>query len=148
MLILSILHIFSVPGFTINNTSLPRALFAALTFHLNWLESQINYLPGAWDVLWTLSVEETFYIFFPLFCWTYRKPRLFIAMMFTFIFIGPYSRTHAGGLAEWDGHAYLSCMDGIAMGCLAALVTHQMKLTKKLLLACWDKKLLEDFQNQ
>ena len=47
---------------------LPRALFSALTFHLNWLEAKTGYLPANWDVMWSLSVEEMFYLFFPLVC--------------------------------------------------------------------------------
>ena len=40
-------------------------LFAALTFHVNLLEARRGYLPGPWDILWSLSVEEMFYLFFP-----------------------------------------------------------------------------------
>jgi peptidoglycan/LPS O-acetylase OafA/YrhL len=67
LLVLSILHITEVKGFVINpnSTILLRALFAALTFHVNWLEIQVGYLPGSWDVLWSLSIEEVFYLFFP-----------------------------------------------------------------------------------
>ena len=66
--VLSLLHLGNVQGFRIpaKTTTLPRALFAALTYHLNWLEALHGYLPGNWDVLWSLSVEEMFYLFFPL----------------------------------------------------------------------------------
>src|SRR5262249_28944370 len=39
--ILTVLHLTGVPRFTINpeHTSLGRALLAALTFHVNWLEA-------------------------------------------------------------------------------------------------------------
>ncbi|MEO0339628.1 MAG: acyltransferase family protein, partial [Bacteroidota bacterium] len=42
LLILSILHLAGVNGFVINpeKTTLARAIFAALTFHINWLEIQ------------------------------------------------------------------------------------------------------------
>jgi peptidoglycan/LPS O-acetylase OafA/YrhL len=58
--VLSLLHLGYAQGFRIpaKVTTLPRALFAALTFHLNWLEAVHGYLPGNWDVLWSLSVEE------------------------------------------------------------------------------------------
>ena len=36
--------------------------------HLNWLEARTGYLPAAWNVLWSLSVEEAFYLAFPLLC--------------------------------------------------------------------------------
>src|SRR5215471_19717145 len=34
---------------------LGRALLAALTFHVNVLEARRGYLPGNWDILWSLS---------------------------------------------------------------------------------------------
>src|SRR5947209_3713299 len=66
LVLLSILDRAGTPFFTINtqHTSLGRALLAAFTFHINWLEARTGYLPAAWDVLWSLSVEEVFYIFF------------------------------------------------------------------------------------
>ena len=63
LVVLSILHLIRLTGFTIKNTSLQQALFSALTFQINWLEAKIGYLPENWDVLWSLSVEEIFYIF-------------------------------------------------------------------------------------
>jgi peptidoglycan/LPS O-acetylase OafA/YrhL len=56
--VLSLLHLGHVQGFQIPEkvTTLPRALFAALTFHLNWLEAVHGYLPRNSDVLWSLSV--------------------------------------------------------------------------------------------
>jgi peptidoglycan/LPS O-acetylase OafA/YrhL len=51
-----------------SSVGLPRALFSAVTFHLNWLEAKTGYLPANWDLMWSLSVEEMFYPFFPLVC--------------------------------------------------------------------------------
>jgi peptidoglycan/LPS O-acetylase OafA/YrhL len=67
---LSILHFAGTSGFVVSQETggLGRALFAALTFHINLLEAQRGYLPASWDILWSLSVEEAFYVFFPLIC--------------------------------------------------------------------------------
>jgi peptidoglycan/LPS O-acetylase OafA/YrhL len=61
LVILSALHLAGAPDFIVRpeRASLGRALVAALTFHVNWLEGHHGYLPGGWDVLWSLSVEET-----------------------------------------------------------------------------------------
>ncbi len=95
--ILSILHLTHRYGFVINTrhapTTLPRALLAALTFHVNWLESTRGYLPASWDVLWSLSVEEMFYVFFPLVCRFTRNLNAFIAVLAGFVIIGPFART-------------------------------------------------------
>ena len=63
LVILSLLHCMEIPKFTIDpeKTTLSRAVFAALTFHVNLLEIEVGYLPANWDVLWSLSIEEFFY---------------------------------------------------------------------------------------
>src|SRR5262249_7895153 len=96
LLLLAVLDRFGVRYFTINpqHTSLGRALVAALTFHINWLEAHTGYLPAAWDILWSLSVEEVFYIFFPLLCVLLRKQALIILLLLSFVVIGPYARIH------------------------------------------------------
>jgi peptidoglycan/LPS O-acetylase OafA/YrhL len=89
--LLAILDRAGVPRFTINteHTTLARALFAALTFHINWLEAKTGYLPAAWDILWSLSVEEVFYLFFPVLCAWLKKPALLVAVFSAFVVAGP-----------------------------------------------------------
>lgn len=120
--VLSCLHLAHAREFTIHpaQASLPRALLAALTFHSNWLESARGYLPANWDVLWSLSVEEMFYLFFPLLCVVTRKPRLLTAVLLGFVAVAPFARVHYGE-SLWAEYGYFSCMDAIALGCLAAM---------------------------
>src|ERR1700748_2744850 len=68
--VLSALHLLGVPHFVLKPETggLGRALVAALTFHVNVLEARRGYLSGSWDILWSLSVEETFYFVFPWAC--------------------------------------------------------------------------------
>ncbi|HZI57875.1 MAG TPA: acyltransferase [Verrucomicrobiae bacterium] len=132
LVILVILDRAGVPRFTINtqHTSLGRALLAALTFHVNWLEARTGYLPAAWDILWSLSVEEVFYVFFPLLCTLVRKPAILIALLSCFLVAGPFARVSTQN-ALWVDYGYLSCMDGIALGCLAAMISAKIKLGDK-----------------
>lgn len=127
LVILSALHLAGAADFTIRpeRASLARALTAALTFHVNWLEGHHGYLPGGWDVLWSLSVEETFYILFPLAAVLLRSDRSFLAAMAALVIIGPVSRTLLGDADPWREYAYLSCTDAIAFGCIAAIVVHR-----------------------
>lgn len=120
--VLSILDLAHLSGFTINasHASLPRALVAALTFHVNWLEAHHGYLPGNWDVLWSLSIEEVFYFGFPLLCWITRGRWPLYALWIAFVVLGPFSRTVFSHNQLWRDYNYLSGMDGIALGCLAA----------------------------
>jgi peptidoglycan/LPS O-acetylase OafA/YrhL len=133
--ILSVLDRLGVPRFVIDThrSSLPRALLAALTFHINWLEARTGYLPASWDVLWSLSIEEVFYIFFPLVCTLLRKQALIVAFLCCFLVIGPWARVHTQN-QYWADNGYLSCMDGIALGCLAAIVATKLRLNKRTLL--------------
>jgi peptidoglycan/LPS O-acetylase OafA/YrhL len=137
--LLAFLDRIGAPRFVVNtqHTSLARALLAALTFHVNWLEAKTGYLPGAWDVLWSLSVEEVFYLFFPLVCLWLRKEVLLISLLGGFVILGPFARTVLTHNDLWADYGYLACMDGIALGCLAAIVAGKFKFGHKTNLALW-----------
>ena len=128
MIALSALHLMGAHGFTIrpNQCSLGRAVLAALTFHVNYLEAAVGYLPANWDVLWSLAVEEVFYLFFPLLCLTLRRERWIVLGLGVFVVLGPFMRVHYGdGL--WAEYGYLCRMDAIAFGCLAAIAAPRLR---------------------
>lgn len=126
---LTVLHLVGADGFVISadKASLPRALFAALTFHLNWLEGVHGYLPASWDVLWSLSVEEMFYLLYPVACLLCRigpwGNRFFVALLIAFVAMGPFARTVWTTNEIWREKSYLGGMDAIALGCLSAILT-------------------------
>src|SRR5262249_36736984 len=136
LVLLSALHLAGVGGFVINpqRATLPRALTAALTFHVNWLEGHHGYLPAPWDVLWSLSVEEVFYIFFPLLCLWTRRPWILITVLSSFLVAGPFARVLITS-DPWTDYSYFSCMDGIALGCMAAILSARLKLSARAALA-------------
>jgi len=120
--ILASLHFAHFKDFVVRaqRGGIGRALLAALTFQVNVQESRHGYLPGSWDILWSLSVEEMFYLFFPLICSLFGRGKLLIAMLLAFVILGPFSRTVLSqGL--WKDYSYLGGMDAIALGCLTAL---------------------------
>jgi peptidoglycan/LPS O-acetylase OafA/YrhL len=130
--VLSLLHVLGVPRFVIDphRSSLPRALMAAFTFHINWLESHVGYLPASWDVLWSLSIEEVFYLFFPIVCTLLRKQALIVGFLCCFLIIGPWARVHTQN-QYWADNGYLSCMDGIALGCLSAIAVAKLRISRR-----------------
>jgi peptidoglycan/LPS O-acetylase OafA/YrhL len=133
--VLSLLHLIHADGFRIKPScgTLPEALFAALTFRINWFEAVHGFLPANWDVMWSLSVEEMFYLFFPLVCLALLRMRrgmlLFIPVLLIFVGMGPFARTVWTSNEIWRENSYLGGMSGIALGCLTALLAGWMQRT-------------------
>ena len=124
--ILSLLHFTGSKWFFVKPQTggLGNALLAALTFRVNVLEAWHGYLPPNWDILWSLSVEEAFYLFFPLACFALGRGRgqRLVVLLIGFVCAGPFARTIWSAHNEvWHEYSYLGGMDAIAMGCLTAL---------------------------
>jgi len=136
--ILSAFHFAELKDFVVSAKTggLGRALLAALTFHLNLLEARRGYLPGNWDVLWSLSVEEMFYLFFPLLARLLGRGKFFAGILMVFVVLGPLGRTVlAHGNPVWEEYSYLGGMDAIALGCLTALVVSRISFSPSALRA-------------
>lgn len=139
LLILSGLHLSHLPDYVVSAKTggLPRALLAALTFHIGYLEATRNYLPGNWDILWSLSVEEMFYLFFPLLATLLRKRWLLVALLALFVVAGPFARMKAfNPNPVWREYSYLGGMDAIALGCLTAMFLSGRRLSRTWLRCC------------
>ncbi len=138
LLVLSLLHGLGLQDFIVSAKTggLRAALFAALTFRLNVLEATRGYLPGNWDILWSLSVEEMFYLFFPWLCRIARGRWLYLGLA-VFIVLGPFGRTVlTHGNETWQEYSYLGGTDAIAMGCATALFLHGRVLGRAVVRAC------------
>lgn len=128
MVVLSTLHLIGVPYFTIDREgqSLPRALIAVFALHLNWYEGMTGYLPGNWDVLWSLSIEEVFYLGFPLLCLCLRKQTMLLVVLAVLALSLPMTRAALAANEIWQEKAYLPGMAAIAAGVIAALAAHRL----------------------
>lgn len=124
--VLSLLHAAGVPYHTIERPeqSLGRAILAALGLHLNWYEGQTGYLPGGWDVLWSLSVEETFYLAFPLVALALRRDAAVAVAAAALAASLPWARPSADN-EIWREKAYWPGMAAIAAGVLVAIAAHR-----------------------
>jgi peptidoglycan/LPS O-acetylase OafA/YrhL len=137
LIVLSIVHWLGVKGYVIERPgqSLTGAWLAALGLHINWYEAKLGYLPGSWDVLWSLSIEELFYLLFPLVCFALRGWLLPIALIGLALTM-PYSLALAAAHGEiWGEKAYLPGMSAIAIGVIAALIHARRPMSKQLALA-------------
>ncbi|WP_173913051.1 acyltransferase [Acinetobacter sp. Marseille-Q1618] len=104
-------------------------VFSAFTFWMNILIIENGWINYALGVLWSLSVEEVFYLAFPLLCLLLgRSQKGFILLLFAVIAYAPYFRSLH--FAEESGaylYHYFSSFDGIAIGCLTAIFVQNFK---------------------
>jgi len=124
--VLSMLHVLGVQDYVIKREgqTLPRAIVSALGFHLNWYEGMTGYLPGNWDVLWSLSIEEVFYLGFPLACLLIRRTAVLVPLLVILALSLPLTRAALESNEIWQEKAYWPGMAAIATGVLGALCVH------------------------
>jgi peptidoglycan/LPS O-acetylase OafA/YrhL len=137
LLVLCGLHLANIKQFVVSEKTggLWLALLAAVSFHVNLLEARRGYLPASWDILWSLSVEEMFYLFFPLACLIFRRGRFLVVPLVVFVLVGPIARSSAfNHNPVWREYSYLGGMDAISLGCLTALFLARRRLSR---IALW-----------
>lgn len=129
--VLSLMHFLGVSGYVVHEKgqTLGHALLSALGLYLNWYEAQTTWLPAAWDVLWSLSIEEMFYLAFPILCVVCRPRYLLIVLLLGLALSLPWERASIVGNELWKEKAYLPGMAVIAFGVLTALTAQVSRVT-------------------
>jgi peptidoglycan/LPS O-acetylase OafA/YrhL len=138
LVVLSALHLAQSTDYVVSEKvgGLRGALTAALTLRVGLLEATKGYLPGSWDILWSLSVEELFYLCFPVACRLLGRGRGLMLLLLTLVALGPFARTVlTHGNEVWYEYSYLGGMDAIAMGCLTAMGFARLRLSRGMLRA-------------
>jgi peptidoglycan/LPS O-acetylase OafA/YrhL len=79
-----------------------------------------------------------FYLFFPIMARLFGRGKLFVAMLFGFVLLGPFARVVlAHGNEIRKEYSYLGGMDAIALGCLTALLVSEVRFSRMLLWVAW-----------
>lgn len=139
LLVLSALHFLGVHDYVIRREgqTLPGALLAALGLHLNWYEGHFGYLPGNWDVLWSLSIEELFYLGFPIACLLTRRTWVLVLALIVLALSLPWTHAALAYNEVWQEKAYLPGMAAIAAGILGALIAQRWQPEKPWTVRVW-----------
>jgi peptidoglycan/LPS O-acetylase OafA/YrhL len=129
--VLGALALFGVPGFAPEDghQALGGLLASALTFTFNWYEGQTGWAPAGWDVLWSLSIEEVFYLGFPLLCLWLPRRVLIGALLVWALALVPLRDLVPRADEVWREKAYLPGMAAIAWGVLTALLARRWRPT-------------------
>ena len=104
---------------------------ASLTFWMNVLLDRYGWVNYALGVLWSLSVEEVFYLCFPILCVAMRRQRRLLWFWATLIGFAPVYRLMHQGEEAGFLYAYFASFDGIAVGCCTALLAERVTLTPR-----------------
>jgi peptidoglycan/LPS O-acetylase OafA/YrhL len=137
--IILFLGLLNVPSFenSRQGQSMPPAfflvaIFSVLTFWHNVLMQAVGYFNYCLNIYWSLSVEEVFYLTFPIACVLLKRDRLIVALCMAAIIVGPAYRSVHSDNEIYFMYAYPACFDAVAFGCLAALLHRRIAIGRRL----------------
>lgn len=113
---------------TVRIPGLAVTLLSVLTFWHNVLMDMKGYFNYALNIYWSLSVEEVFYLAFPLAFAFLRRRRWILLLCAAAMVAGPIYRALNPDNEIRYMYGYLACFDAISMGCAAALLAGRLSL--------------------
>lgn len=130
VLLVAVVNVLGMAGLPMfanqDGVSWAAADAAALGFWMNVLMGTHGWFNYALCVLWSLSVEEVFYLAFPVLAVGLRG-RWFDWFLLAVIVAGPVWRAMHADDEYGLLYAYLACFDGIAIGCAARLLAGRFR---------------------
>lgn len=106
------------------------AVLSVLTFWHNVLMQIVGYFNYCLNIYWSLSVEEVFYLTFPLAGVLLKRTQYIIVLCVLAIVVGPLYRSVHRDDELYFMYGYAACFDAIAFGCLTALCCPHLELSR------------------
>lgn len=139
LLIIVPLGCLGLPSFsnTDGNVSLPSSFFviavlSVLTFWHNLLMESVGYFNYCLNIYWSLSIEEVFYIAFPLVSVGLRRSYLIALLCIVLIAVAPLYRAAHTSEELYYMYGNFACFDAIALGCLTAMLKTRTRVAPRL----------------
>jgi peptidoglycan/LPS O-acetylase OafA/YrhL len=130
--VIVVLGLFGLRSFTnvAHGKALPPSFFivavgSLLSFTHNVLMQSVGYFNYALNIYWSLSVEEMFYLAFPLLCVVVRRRMPVVVVCVAAIAVGPVYRGLHADNELYFMYGYPACFDALACGVLAALAAQR-----------------------
>ena len=134
--IITILGLCSVRSFATegvgSRTDLLLGTVSVLFFFHNILMQHLGYFDYALNVYWSLSVEEVFYLAFPIVCLALRRDWLIAIPCLAFIAVAPFYRAAHADDDILYLYANLACFDAISIGCLTSMIARRWRPSRRL----------------
>ena len=129
-LLVAVLSMLALAGVAHYTTEQPQQTLggmvaAALGLYVNVYQARTGWLPAGWGVLWSLSIEELFYLAFPLVCLALRRAWLLVPALALLALSIPFVRAGIHHDQIWAEENTLQGMAAIATGVLAALAVRR-----------------------
>lgn len=102
------------------------AHLSVLTFWHNILMEKIGYFNYAMNIYWSLSVEEVFYLAYPLVLLICRKRWQILGLAFLCIVVAPLYRNLYKDNELFYLYGNIACLDVLAFGCIAAILAQHL----------------------
>ncbi|URX61852.1 acyltransferase [Luteibacter anthropi] len=102
---------------------------SVLTFWHNILMAKVGYFNYAMNIYWSLSVEEVFYLLYPLVLVMARRSWMLFVLACVAMVVGPYYRSIHSDDEVLYLYGNLACVDMLVYGCAAAIAAARVKWT-------------------
>ncbi|GFZ88864.1 acyltransferase family protein [Dyella caseinilytica] len=105
---------------------------SVLTFWHNLLMEAVGYFNYAMNIYWSLSVEEVFYLLYPLLLVVARRRWQLVVLTGLCVIIAPIYRGIHRDNELFFMYGNVACMDMLTYGCVAAILAKSVKVTNAL----------------